>query len=162
MRLGRRAATAVIATVILAGCQTTSNEPPSGAVVGGVTGAAMGSTTGVGGSSLLGALVGVVAGAVIGSQVIDGPAKSFPPLTGADQSLADAAAGDAADAGIGQRIHWKSNTDDGVGGWSEAYSVDEPVPGRECREIRMYYSRGSEARVEAKNFCREGERWVRS
>jgi len=166
-RIGRTAALLAAIALGLTGCQTTGNQPPSGAVVGGVTGAAMGAGTGVGGSSLLGALVGVVAGAVIGSYVIDGPATPLPTLSEADQKIADRAAGEAADAGIGKRVPWKSGTDDSISGWSEAYHVDRPavgkgVPGKECRKAMMHYAFGERARLETTVFCRENGQWVRS
>lgn len=149
-----------VSALALAGCQTTGDDRPPGAVVGGVAGAAMGAGTGVGGSSLLGALVGVVAGAVIGAYVIDGSATPLPTLDEADQKIADRASAEAAEAGIGERIPWKSETDDDISGWSEAYHVDKPVPGKECREARMYYAFGKRARLETKVFCREDGRWV--
>jgi len=168
-----RAAAVLALAALLSGCQTTGSEPPSGAVTGAVTGAAAGAGAQAGiriasgghtGNPLVGLLAGALVGAIVGTYVTGQPAgpEPIPALSEADQALADRAVAESAEAGIGRRIRWTSQTDGGVSGWTEAYPVDEPVVGRECREIRMYYDFPDTPRVEAKVYCREGERWVQA
>lgn len=173
MRTRTSVALLAVSTLLLAGCETTGDDPPSGAVVGAATGAAagLGSEAGIRiasgghtGNPLLGLLVGGLVGGAVGLYASGEPAlpKPIPKLGEADQKLADQAVAQSVNAGIGQRIHWKSEADESISGWAEAYPVDEPVEGRECREMRMYYNFGDTPRVEAKVYCREDGRWVQA
>ena len=114
------------------------------------------------GNPLLGLVVGAIVGGIVGNYVTGQPTEPtpIPALTEADQVLADRAVAESADAGIGLRVRWTSEADGGVSGWTEAYPVDEPVVGRECREMRMYYDFPDTPRVEAKVYCRDGKSWV--
>lgn len=171
-----RIAVAILAVsaLAMAGCQTTGDDQPPGAVTGGIAGGAAGlgaeagvraASGGHAGNPLLGLLVGAVVGvAVGGASTYDSTGAveggSGLPLSSEDRALSDAATNKAGDSPVGERVEWTSVTEDGVHGWAAPHSAVKVFEGRECRFLDWGYVRGSDRFSQVSRFCRQSGKWV--
>ena len=171
VRVRSAVAALAVSAVALSACQTTGTDQPSGAATGAVTGAAVGAGAQTGmwigsggnaGNPLLGLLVGAIVGGIAGHYLIDtsGGGASIA-LSEEDRQRADSSIVQAADAASGERIEWKSRDEEDVHGWAERFSDVGTVDGRECREVKWSYYRGSAQTVHTSRLCRENGGWVR-
>lgn len=154
----RTVAATLVAALALAGCQSagdgsTGNSATTGALLGGIAGAAAGSQFGSGQGGLVAVLVGAVIGAVAGGAI--GSA-----LDEADRQKADAAARQAANAPSPGRVHWQSESNQGVVGYAEPVTPAALEDGNLCKQVQSLYYLNGEQKTESKRFCLQAGRWV--
>lgn len=169
-RTGRAAALLVVVALGLAGCQTTGDEQSSGAVAGGLIGAASGAgaATGTaiagagfsGQNMLLGVLVGAVVGSVAGHYMYD--PKSTATFTADDQKLADDAAMQILTDPTLKIVHWESKASSRVYGWAQRSTSGLLKVKKGCRAIRSVRFVNGLSTDSNRQYCRDGETWVAS
>ncbi len=165
-RTGRASALLAAMAIGLAGCQTTGDQQPSGAVAGGMMGAASGAgaVTGTaiagGGFSGQNILIGAVVGAIVGHYV-------FNPTSSASFSddyskLADEAAMKIVTDPTHRIVHWESKASSRVFGWAEPATDGLVKVDKGCRVVRSVRFVNGLADDKNRQFCRDGDNWVES
>ena len=164
MRVRSAAAAVAVAALLLSACQTTGDQQPSGAVAGGLVGAAGGAGAATGTSFAGGEysgqnmLVGLLAGAVVGA--IAGGGSFWSSLGEDDRRRAADAALQSANAVSPGPIHWQSEKNKDVFGWAERASPAVLDGGELCKRVKSYYYLDDREHVETKRFCFRNERWT--
>ena len=166
----RTVASLAVAALLLAGCQTTGDEPPSGAAAGALTGAASGAgaATGVaiasggfsGQNTLLGLLVGAVVGGVAGHYMSSG--DNSGTYGAAERKKADEAAGEILANPSIRIVQWSSDTHSRVYGWVRPSTGGLVKVGKGCRSLKFVRFVNGLSTEEDRQFCRDGDKWVGS
>ncbi|MEQ8816065.1 MAG: hypothetical protein RLO51_20800 [Thalassobaculum sp.] len=169
-RTRRTVASLAVAALLLAGCQTTGDDPPSGAAAGALTGAASGAgaATGIaiasggfsGQNTLLGLLVGAVVGGVAGHYMSSG--DNSGTYGAAERDKADEAAMKILTDPTLKIVHWESEASSRVFGWAEP-STDGVVKVKKgCRAVRSVRFVNGLSTDQNTQFCRDGDKWIKS
>lgn len=139
---------AVVALLLVAGCDAQNNpKATGGAVLGGLGGALLGSMIGGGTGKLVAVGVGTLAGAMIGQSV----GKS---LDAADRAQIDRAEKTATTAPIGQTIAW-NNPQSGNSGTITPVRDGNHRDGRYCREFQQTIEVGGKLEKGYGTACRQ-------
>jgi len=165
----RRLAVVLLApALLLAGCQTTGDQPQSGAVAGGLVGAASGAgaATGVaiagggfsGQNMLVGVLAGIVAGAIAGHYAAGG--KTRETASAEDLAAADAASQLIANDPDGKLVHWGSDDKSTVFGWAELLPERADEGGTGCKTVKSVQFANGLENYEIRYFCPKDGKWV--
>lgn len=127
----RIAATMLLTTSLLAGCESAQNNPKQtgGAILGGIAGGVLGSQIGGGMGRTAAIIGGTVLGGLLGSEI----GKS---LDNADKAYMKSAEQKAYSSPVGQNIAW-NNPDSGHSGTVTATREGrDTVTGGTCREFK--------------------------
>ncbi len=171
MTRNRRTVVAMaVAALLLAGCQTTGDDPPSGAVAGSLTGAASGAgaATGIaiagggfsGQNTLLGLLVGAVVGGVAGHYMASG--DSSGSYGAAEREKADQAARELLANPSIRIVQWESDAHSRVYGWVRPSTGGLVKVDKGCRSLKFVRFVNGLSTEEDRQFCRDGDRWIGS
>lgn len=162
-----RSAVAMVAmtALMLSACQTTGDEKPPGAVVGGVAGGAYGATQGAisggqAGGSLLGLLVGAVVGGVAGHYMLNG--DNSGTYGQAERQKADEAAREILVNPSIRIVQWSSDKHSRVYGWVRHSSSGLVKVKKGCRSLKFVRFVNGLSTEEDRQYCREGDAWVGS
>ncbi len=136
----------ILAAIILQGCSS-MNKQSTGTLIGGATGALIGSQFGGGTGALVATGVGAVAGAMIGSQI----GKSMDEQ---DRKLAELSAQQALETSpSGRSVSWK-NPDNGHHGSVEPTRTYKNSKGDYCREFTQEINVGGTKQKGYGTACR--------
>ena len=132
----KRTLSAAMGLLLLAGCNTMSQNEGAGALLGGLAGAVLGSQFGSGDGRLAMTAVGAVIGATVGQQIAES-------LDAASQHQANTATHRALDtAPVGHSVHWENtaNTTGPAYGSTTVTRAGSNDIGEPCREFEQTIS----------------------
>lgn len=143
---------ALAGLVALTGCE--SDKQNTGMLLGGVSGALIGSAfnTSDGSTSAAAVGIGAVLGAVIGSSI-------GKKMDDQDKQMAEQAASQAVKAPVGEKIEWE-NPNTGHSGSAKAVRIGHDAQGNECREIEQEITVDGKSDVVDMTVCLIDGHWV--
>lgn len=140
----------ILATVLLQGCNGEMNKQSSGTLLGGVTGALIGSQFGGGEGKLVATGIGAVAGALIGGQIGKGMDEQ-------DRKMAELSSRQALEfSPSGSSVEWK-NPDNGNRGSTTPKKAYKNNQGQYCREYTQEVVIGGETQKAYGKACRQAD-----
>ncbi len=139
-------------TIFFAGCDASNSNQTTGILLGGATGALLGSTIGNGDGKSAAIGIGAVLGALVGSQI---GAK----MDQNDRAMAQDAADKAAYAPVGQEITW-SNSQSGHRGSAKSVQSGVDSQGHTCRKIEQQVTVEGKTDLIVVDVCMIDNHWV--
>jgi len=138
----------LILVLAVAGCSGMGPKETGGTVIGGATGAVIGSQFGGGSGRLVGVAIGTLAGALIGGEI----GRSLDARDRAEMERSTQSALESAP--IDQRTEWR-NPDTGHYGYTTPKRTYRTAEGRQCREYQQTVIIGGREEEAYGTACRQ-------
>lgn len=143
---------ALATLMVLVGCE--GDKQTSGMLLGGVSGALIGSAFNNkdGKTSAAAVGIGAVLGAFIGSSI-------GKKMDEQDKKMAESAASEAVQSPVGQKVEW-NNPNSGHSGYAKTVRVGQDSQGNECRQIQQEINIEGKSDVVDMTVCQIDGHWV--